>query len=390
MKTFILGDLHLTRHTPPQVADDFCDLLARHAGSRVVIAGDFLDLMTDAPRAERREAIAGVLGRHPRLRGAIGEHVDRGGELLLLGGNHDADLGTNDVRPALIDLVGLHATAAARLMTSPWFVRDGGLHIEHGHFYDPDNAPAHPLVVGEHSLGVHFSAEFIHPTQAHRYLLANDQTPLALLLAAFRWYGPRGPYVVYRYFHAAFHALAKSGPFYRGAPEQRAGVERHAEHAAAIGVPESLLDDVIAIGAKSTLEDFSATFARLYLDRALSTIAAGAGALALAAGRPKTGGALMGMGSMLLVWSWLNGHNRYRGKVVDRLEGAAQRIAETTGAELVVFGHTHEEALGERYANTGTFAFARDTPGRPYLEIVSEGGRPAAKRHYFASPAAAS
>jgi hypothetical protein len=281
--------------------------------------------------------------------------------------------------------VGLTGESRDRVTSSPWFVRDEGLHVEHGHFYDPDNAPAHPLIVGEHSLGVHFSAEFIHPTQAHRYLLANDQTPLRLLLAAFRWYGARGPYVVYKYFETAFRALAKSGPFYRGAPERRAGEAQHAAFAESVGVPPEMLDDMIAMGAQSTLEDFSKTFARLYLDRALATIAAGAGAAAMAAGRVMGGSAVVGASSMVLVWSWLHGHNRYRGRVVDHLERAAGAIADNTGAELVVFGHTHEEAEADRYANTGTFAFARNRPGRPFLEIVTRGGRRRPERRYIGS-----
>ncbi len=383
MRTLVLGDLHLTRHTPQAVTDDFCDLLGAHQGARVIVVGDFFDLMTDAPHAERREAIANVLGKHPRLRGAIGEHVDRSGQLLFLGGNHDADMGRGVIRDALVHMIGPSASGAGRIQSSPWFMREDGLHIEHGHFYDPDNAPAHPLIVGEHSLGVHFSAEFIHPTEAHRFLQANAETPLKLLLAAFRWYGARGPYVVLKYFETAFKALSRSGPFYRAAPERQAGIARHAAYAAACGVPESMLDDLVSLGAGSTLEHFSGTFARMYLDRALSTIAAGAGAMALAAGHPVAGGALVGVGSMLLVWSWLQGHNRYQGKVVDRLARAANEIVDATGADLVVFGHTHEEALSERYANTGTFNFARDTPGRPFLEISRRNGRPCAEKRYF-------
>lgn len=366
-RTLVLGDLHLTRHSAPELTRDFASLLAAHPGSRVVVAGDFFDLMTDAPHGERREAIAGVLGAHPCLGRAIGEHVDRGGELLLLGGNHDADLGRDDVRAALAELIAPSAAGRERIRAAPWFVREAGLHIEHGHFYDPDNAPEHPLVTGEHSLGVHFSAEFIHPTQAHRFLTANDATPLKLLMAAFRWYGPRGPYVVYRYFHAAFAALAKSGPFYRARAERHLGEERHADFAREAGVPAALVDQIMALGARPTLEDWQRTFARLYLDRALPTILAGASAAAAGAGWRKSGAAGVGLGSMLLVLSWLHGHNRYRGRVVDHLEDAAGRIVATTGADYVIFGHTHQEALGPRYANTGSFAFS---PGRPFLEVL--------------------
>src|SRR6202000_308333 len=92
---------------------------------------------------------------------------------------------------ALRSALGLDESAAARVRVSPWFFREGGLHIEHGHLFDPDNAPAHPLVVGEPSLGVHFVEQFIAPAGAHRYLNANDKTPLDLFLSSFVWYGPR-------------------------------------------------------------------------------------------------------------------------------------------------------------------------------------------------------
>ena len=53
--------------------------------------------------------------------------------------------------------------------------------------------------------------EFIAPTGAHRYLEATDDTPLRLLLSAFKWYGPRAPYVIYRYFYAAIGAMLAAG-----------------------------------------------------------------------------------------------------------------------------------------------------------------------------------
>ena len=78
------------------------------------------------------------------------------------------------------------------MRVSPWFFREGGLHVEHGHLYDPDNAPAHPLV-GAPSLGVHFVEEFIAKTGAFAYLNANDGTPLELFLCAFPGTGARAP-----------------------------------------------------------------------------------------------------------------------------------------------------------------------------------------------------
>ena len=57
------------------------------------------------------------------------------------------------------------------------------------------------------------------------------------------------------------------------------------------------------------------------------------------------------------------------------------RLVDETGAKLVVFGHAHREALGEHYANTGSFTWpSEQAAGRPYLEIVN-GERPHALRH---------
>jgi len=384
-RTIVLGDLHLTRRSEPAVARDFAALLDEVGGARVIVAGDFFDFTMDAATCDRSEATRSVLAAHPPLRGAIGRFVDSGGELVLLGGNHDADLGSCELRSALLDAVEPTVAGRARISGSPWFLRERSLHVEHGHFYDPDNAPAHPLVVGARSLGVHFSAEFLNPTGAHRYLQANDDTPLKLFLSAFRWYGPRGPYVVYRYFRTALDALARSGPFYRARGERRIGQEHQARFAIETGVAPSLVDDLIALGAPPTLESWYETFARLYLDRALPTVLCSAGVAAVAAGWRRAGGGCLALGASLLTISWLNGHDRYRGRVVDQLGAAAERIADSTDAQLVIFGHTHREALGKRYANTGSFAFPRHASGRPLLEVEWGAGRPRALRRYVSA-----
>ena len=333
----VVGDLHLTRHSDDGVIDDFCRLLDENRGERMVIAGDLFDLSTD-PEA--------VQAAPPELRRAMGAFAEHG-RLTVLNGNHDAELESLDIDGVTI---------------RPWFMRRGDLHIEHGHLYDPDNTPGHPLIRGEPSLGVHFSAEFIHPTQAHRFLSNNDGTPLDLFLSSFRWYGPRAPYVIYRYFHAAFQALLKSGPLYRAGREHHAGCERHGDFAQDCGVPRTIVDSVLSIRAPSTLESWSDTFARLYLDRVTATLLCGTSLATRNVG-------LGVLGGMLMVMSWLRGHDRYGGTVVDHLDSAASRIADTTGADYVIFGHTHREALDARYANTGSFGFPRGAPGRPYLRV---------------------
>ncbi|AUX21066.1 hypothetical protein SOCEGT47_015440 [Sorangium cellulosum] len=377
-RTIVLADLHLVRQTPRSVTADLAALVAAHPGARIVVAGDLFDLSSESPWMPRPRALREALSAHPIARAALAEHLDRGGELWLSGGNHDAEVGAPDFPVALTEALGLTGAARARIRTTPWFFRDGAIHIEHGHLYDPDNAPAHPLVVGERSLGVHFVEEFIAPTGAHRYLQANDQTPLRLFLSAFTWYGPRAPYVIYRYFHAAIGAMLKSGPLYRARGEATAGaaiVERFTHE---LGVPRAMVDALLGLAATPTLESAARTFTRLYFDRVIATLSMGAGLAALGLGAREPGAAALGLGALLMGASWASGHNRYAGTVSERLAESAGHVARTTGAKLVVFGHTHREALGDGYANTGSFSFPRAaTSGRPYVEIE---GSPEAPR----------
>lgn len=383
LRTVVLADLHLVRQTPAEVSRDLAGFVAAHAGARIVFAGDLFDLSAEAPRTPRPQALREALGAHPAAKAALAEHVDRGGELWLISGNHDAEVGAPDFAVELAGALGLPARAQARVRTSPWFFRDGGVHVEHGHIYDPDNAPAHPLITGQRSLGVHFVEEFIAPTGAHRYLQANDQTPLKLLTSAFTWYGARAPYVVYRYFHAAIGAMLQSGPFYRGRGVADAADALVDGFTDAAGVPREIADALVGLGATPTMESLAATFSRLYFDRVLATLALSGGAAAVALGRRRGGAAAMAAGAMAMAVSWAAGHNRYAGTVAERLAEGARSVADATGAKLVVFGHTHLEALGDRYANTGSFSFPRGAPGRPFVEIEGAPEAPRAARRYW-------
>ena len=194
-------------------------LVAAHPGARLVFLGDLFDLPAStpappAPRGRRRRA------RRPpgRPRRARPPPRHRGRALAARrqprrrGRRPPASPSTSWPRSAP------RRGAAARVRTSPWFFREGGLHLEHGHFYDPDNAPAHPLVNGAPSLGVHFVEEFIAPAGAHHYLQVNDAHAARALPA------PRSPGTA-RARPTSSTATStppsarccKSGPFYRAA-----------------------------------------------------------------------------------------------------------------------------------------------------------------------------
>jgi hypothetical protein len=383
-RTVVLADLHLVRDHLGAVSGEVAALVRANPGARIVFAGDLFDLPASHPRLTGARAVREVLGVHVELCRALAIHVDQGGELWLLGGNHDAEIGAGELREGFLDALGPTLAGRARVRISPWFFRDGAVHFEHGHHYDPDNAPGHPLVLGRASLGVHFVEQFIAPTGAHHYLQTNDDTPLKLFVASFTRYGKRAPYVIYRYFHTAIGAMLRSGPLYRAGDEATLGRDRGAGFAEKIGIPTAMIDELYALGATPTLESFSRTFTRVYFDRVVASLTMLSGLGAAGIGARKPGAVIFGLGAAMMGASWANGHNRYGGTVPEMLAASAKAVAAATGAKLVVFGHTHREALDEGYANTGSFAFPGKAPGRPYLTIEGSPEAPRAVRHYWA------
>jgi len=382
-RTLVLGDLHLVRETPGPVIHALVRLVEAHRGARIVVAGDLFDLSADHPRTRPEVALRDALDTQADARRALGEHVDRGGELWLIAGNHDAAVGDPEHHGVIADALSLRGEARERLRTTPWFLRDNGLHLEHGHFYDPDNAQVHPLYAEVRSLGVHFVEEFIAPTGAYRYLNSNDDTPLKLFTRAFTWYGVRAPYVIYRYFHTAISAMLGSGPFFDGTREMERGRALESLFAKEVGLPHEVVEALVGLGVLPTMASLPATFKRVYFDRVLATIALMAGVGALSQRRYGLATWALGVGALSMGTSWALGHDRYGGTVPERLARSAAMVAQTTDARLVVMGHAHREALSDGYANTGSFSFPRDAPGRPFLEIEGSPAAPRAVRRYF-------
>ena len=209
MRTLVLGDLHLSSHTPKGVERDLERVLDAHGGSRVIFAGDFFDLSAEA--GKRARFGVGVRSSSGRARGA------------LRGTSSAAARSCSSRATTIRRSRSRRPRSFARgVRVSPWFFREGGLHVEHGHLYDPDNAPAHPLASARGTLGVHFVEEFIAKTGAFAYLNANDKTPLELFASAFRWYGRRGPFVVYTYFRGGLRSAREERPLLDGDPTPHA------------------------------------------------------------------------------------------------------------------------------------------------------------------------
>ncbi len=384
-RTIAVGDLHLVRETPPPVLDDFASLIEAHRGSRLIVAGDLFDLSADHPGVAKATALERSFEENTRVRSMLAEHVERDGELWLLAGNHDSALAEEDADGIVRRALRTDSASALRVRTSPWFLRDAGLHVEHGHLFDPDNATDHPLAANLRSLGVRFVEDFVAPTGAFRYLNANDGTPLMLFVSAFTWYGKRGPYVVYKYFDTAFRAVMSSGPFRDAASEQAFGRTREDRFFSSLGEEDpSRFRDLLEIGAAPTMRSLGETLSRLYLDRVAATCMVMGGLALFAAGRRRAAFTSIGLGALAMGASWALGHDRYGGTVPERLREGAGAIRAACATDLVVMGHAHRDHLEDGYANTGSFAFPRGTPGRPFIEIATKHGKPCAEaRHWM-------
>lgn len=372
-RTAVLADLHLMRRTPKKLTRDLVSFIDAQRGQRIAFAGDLLDLSAESDRVPREQGIGEVLGAHPTIRRALGEHLDHGGELWFVAGNHDAEIAASDFRSNFLASLGTRVSREEQLRATPWFFHEGGLHIEHGHLYDPDNAPAHPLSPCP-SLGVHFVEEFIAKTGAHAYLNKNDGTPLNMFLSSFKLYGPRAPYVIMRFFSTSFGALLKSGPFYRAGEREKEGAMHEPRFAEDAAVADEIIRALLDDRPLPTLASMKRTFLRLYLDRVAASLGILGGAAYLLSGKKARGTLLLSLGLLGMFVSWSRGKNRYGGGVVRHLEEGAHRVGEITGAKYVIFGHTHRELTGERYANTGSFSFPSGSPGRPYLIVHHKDG----------------
>jgi predicted phosphodiesterase len=370
----VTSDIHLSRRSPPALARDLARLVAAHPGHELVLAGDVFDLSAEPAGSDPRASLLDLLRPHQELVSALRAHLGAGHSATLIAGNHDAPATLPGMREQLLELLGL--APAARLAITPWFVRRGGVHIEHGHLYDPDNAPTHPLApwsLHTEPLGIALTRRFVAPNGMFAFAHAHETTPLAGFVRTFRLHGLRAPLIVARYFATAIRLCREAGRQPGLAGERLEGARSIAAFAEQAGLEPDLLHELSVARPEPTHHDQSETFMRLYFDRIIATLALGSATAAALAGSV-AGAGLAAVSAAYLGFSLSRGVDRYSALPEQRLRDAARNIAQTTGAELVVFGHTHREDSQPRYLNLGSFAYSAGG-ARPYL-VVDAHGRP--------------
>ncbi|MGC4064516.1 MAG: metallophosphoesterase [Polyangiaceae bacterium] len=362
----VLSDLHLGPAAPPGTDEALEALLDHHPRHELVCLGDLFDLSTETSPTPTGESVAQQITSCRALRRAFRSHLSVGNRITLVAGNHDAELTLPDVRSHL--LRALELPEHAPLQIEPWWVRRSTTHFEHGHVWDPDNAPIHPLAPVERihePLGVALTRQVLAPTGAFQFAHAHQTTPLKGLMWAVQELGVRAPELILRYFAAGtriFVAATTDGP----ERLRHLGTEAAEEFARTRQLSPELISTLDSLRPLPRQVEAKAVFARLYFDRALATVVA-ASSLTLGLVATQTTLLLLAAAGVLyLAGSKGDRAHRYSASLLERVRRAALEIQPLVRADLVVFGHTHVTEAVPGYVNTGTFGFP-GANGRPFL-----------------------
>jgi len=368
----VTSDLHLSVEASAGTVQALTHLIRGNPEHELILAGDVFNLSWEAPGSSAAEAILSVLSAYPELQSALREHLSGGAPLTLVAGNHDAGIMAAKLREALLQKLELSSETALEI--APWFVRRGSVHVEHGHFYDPDNAPAHPLAEWTpetEPLGIAITRRFVRPSGAHHFSHAHDTTPLAGITKAFRMYGARTPLIIAQWFQVAGKLCVETRRQDRFEQEINAGKAALESFAELVQLEPNVLCTLLESGAVPTHRNFKKTFMRLYFDRVFASSSLLLSTAAYLAWKSRAAGIVSLLAGMYLIQSVQRTGNRYEDLPVERLRAAAQRVRELTGAKAVIFGHTHQVDEVPGYANSGSFGYSQH--GRPYVRVSESG-----------------
>jgi hypothetical protein len=246
--------------------------------------------------------------------------------------------------------------------------------VEHGHFYDPDNAPAHPLAEWTpetEPLGIALTRRFVRPSGAYHFSHAHETTPLAGISRAFRVYGARTPLIIAQWFRVAGKLCLETRQHDRFDAELSAGAAALASFSELVQLDPQVLRTLLESGAVPTHRNFKKTFMRLYFDRVFASSSLLLSTAAYLAWKSRAAGIVSLLAGLYLIQSVQRTGNRYEDLPVERLRAAAARVRELTAAQSVIFGHTHHVDEVPGYANSGSFGYSEQR--RPYVRVSETG-----------------
>jgi UDP-2,3-diacylglucosamine pyrophosphatase LpxH len=357
----VVGDLHLHTGSDPAVSKDFARLLSSQPAGLLLVNGDLFDL--DHVAKERKLGIHGtpdrvvrILDAFPDVVGSLKDWVSRGGKIVWLPGNHDAEICLPNVQALLRERLGL-SEDQLRFEDHAHFQE--GLWVEHGHQRDPGNRfhPDTPTAVAKERLSA-----FPLGCLMTRYLLCripqftnrgdNYMTPLRVLIRVIKNHGLAAPGMV------ALYILSSYRIAWQAVLARRRGDA----------------DD----SSDSPMQSPVRIFHRMYMDRVMLCIL-----LVLIAVLGLTGllepilALILGvLGLVFLLWRPAR-KALYKNRDRKGCISAADELLKGE-ARVVVMGHCHHEESrsinGGTYLNQGAFHMPGDR-GRPYVVIEPDSTR---------------
>lgn len=346
--------------------------MERHPDHELFLMGDTFDLSIDPLSVDPAESVVRHLSNYPELVTALRNRLEQNIPVVMFAGNHDAQLAQPHVRGAILKALGI--SESVPFSCGIWCTRRAGVHFEHGHIYDPDNAPTHPLVPPSRStepLGVTLMRRVLAPARALGFAHAHELTPLQGLGKAFVELGPRAPELIARYYIEAVRVFASAAPD-SFAAELARGNEKTAEYAERFGLQIEQLQRLLESRVAPRHHRRSAIFRRLYLDRSIATAVWWGSSLAGLVTLEPAFWVMTAASLAYLGVSLSRGKNRYGGSLLKRMREAARVVASCMNARAVVFGHTHVEEAHSGYVNTGSFTFGGPN-GQSYVLLDQSG-----------------
>ncbi|MFV8756482.1 hypothetical protein ACNOYE_38545 [Nannocystaceae bacterium ST9] len=402
----LISDLHLGSHLKPRSRGEYVHLAARIEESlphfldhyvrsgpwQLVVNGDFIDFWnieigevgTD-PEQLAVERLHRVLDEYPGVEDALISFLDAGHSIVFVAGNHDAEFlypavcramaerleGGRGERPGGGELTATGVTsldqvAAGTVRFVPWFVRDGGAWIEHGHLFDSacsTHAQLSPTRGGRlvKSVAEVATRRFTNLMPEIDYDAADRFSTLDYL----RWAIARGwrfmLRVVFLYLRMTGTMLAL---WARSGRVDSAGKARHEERLAKVAKNAGLQMSALTALQQMAPPPSSASVGGVLSVTALDFLLALLGPLLLVplamwafGGSPLLGvpiGLALGVLAVLRVKRRRSPRNVAR----DMLE-VASSVGEVTGTRIVLMGHSHHGSVERRgtviYGNSGSW-----------------------------------
>lgn len=365
----VLSDVHLSANLQPERERALEQLLALHPGLDVVFLGDSFEF-SNCRESDAASAVMELARVNGKFVQALHRHTATGASVFFVAGNHDAPLVNAKAQVSLAFGPNAHVV--------PWCLRYGDVHLEHGHVFDRDNAPLHPLAayaVAHECLGSSLMRTIVVDRAARVFAHAHDLTPLRALAVARITLGWRLPFVLARLSSSVslWCLQAAFGRWGAMNAAKRLGLAQLTASASNARLCPNELGALARALPRPTHSSFWRMVWRMYLDVPLAL--GGAGVACWWSGVDWAIGPSMAS----LTYLFVVGYGALRGRTVRRYEPPIEAlrrgsriVSGLTRASRVVFGHTHVEYDDGVYFNLGSFGYG-GSAGRPYALVEPNG-----------------